>query len=294
MQTYLNTEEAAAYLGIKERKLYELVATNAVPCSKVTGKWLFPRLALDRWIEAGMAQPRGMALADPPPIIGGSHDPLLEWAVRHSGASLALLNEGSGRGLENLNRREVTMAAIHFHAVTADVSANSAALLAASHLQDGVLVAFARREQGLLVAGGNPLNIAVMADAVRQKARFGLRQGGAGAQMLLEKLLALAGASLGDVQASQGVFATGQDMAFALRAGDIDCGIATRAVAQSNDLGFVPQVWEEFDLAMHRRSYFLPGPQKLFALMRTPEFRRHAERLGGYDTGCSGIIRLNR
>ena len=46
---YLNTEDAAAYLGIRERKLYELVANGAVPCSKVTGKWLFPRAALDRF-----------------------------------------------------------------------------------------------------------------------------------------------------------------------------------------------------------------------------------------------------
>ena len=47
---YLTTEEAAAYLRLKERKLYELVARGAVPCAKVTGKWLFPRAALDRWI----------------------------------------------------------------------------------------------------------------------------------------------------------------------------------------------------------------------------------------------------
>ena len=43
MKAYFSTEEAAAYLGIRERKLYELVAQAAVPCSKVTGKWLFPR-----------------------------------------------------------------------------------------------------------------------------------------------------------------------------------------------------------------------------------------------------------
>ena len=44
----LNTAEAADYLRIKERKLYELVSEGAVPCSKVTGKWLFPRHELDR------------------------------------------------------------------------------------------------------------------------------------------------------------------------------------------------------------------------------------------------------
>ena len=50
----LTTSEAADYLRIKERKLYELVADGAVPCTKVTGKWLFPRADLDRWLLAGM------------------------------------------------------------------------------------------------------------------------------------------------------------------------------------------------------------------------------------------------
>ena len=56
---YLTTDEAAAYLRLKERKLYELVAEGAIPCSKVTGKWLFPRAALDRWVAVGLARPAG-------------------------------------------------------------------------------------------------------------------------------------------------------------------------------------------------------------------------------------------
>ncbi|MFY9624555.1 MAG: helix-turn-helix domain-containing protein, partial [Rhodoplanes sp.] len=43
----LTSAEAAEYLRLKERKLYELVATGAVPCTKVTGRWLFPKAELD-------------------------------------------------------------------------------------------------------------------------------------------------------------------------------------------------------------------------------------------------------
>ena len=53
MPELLTTDEAAEYLRLSERKLYELVATREVPCSKVTGRWLFPRAALDRWVSAG-------------------------------------------------------------------------------------------------------------------------------------------------------------------------------------------------------------------------------------------------
>src|SRR5215207_2195005 len=80
MPELLTTDEAAEYLRLSERKLYELVAERAVPCSKVTGRWLFPRIALDRWVSAGLIAPMALAQVAPPPIVGGSHDPLLEWA----------------------------------------------------------------------------------------------------------------------------------------------------------------------------------------------------------------------
>lgn len=294
MEHYLSTEQAAAYLGIKERKLYELVAAGGVPCSKVTGKWLFPRAALDRWVEAGLVRPAGFQPLQPPPIIGGSHDLLLEWAARHSGSGLALLPEGSSNGLSRLDRNEVAIAAIHMHtdAAGADESANVEAVLAMAHLHDGVVVAFGRREQGLIVAPdrgvGETLEQAVAT------ARFGMRQQGAGAQLLLAKVLAGIGRQIGDIQAASARYATDQDLAFAIRTGDIDCGVATRAVALANGLGFVPLVQERFDLVLRRRSYFEPGPQRLFALMRDAAFGRQAQLFGGYDVSAAGTIVLNR
>src|SRR3954453_21490834 len=89
MPKLLTTDEAAAYLRLSERKLYELVANGAVPCTKVTGRWLFPKAALDRWLAAGLARPAGFVPAPAPPIVGGSHDPLLESTLRESGSGLA-------------------------------------------------------------------------------------------------------------------------------------------------------------------------------------------------------------
>src|ERR1700751_6481130 len=96
MEDLLTTDEAATYLRLSERKLYELVANGAVPCTKVTGKWLFPKAALDRWLAAGLITP-ALAHAPAPPIVGGSHDPLLEWALRESASGLPTL-PGGGRG----------------------------------------------------------------------------------------------------------------------------------------------------------------------------------------------------
>src|ERR1043165_5872922 len=96
----LTTAEAAAYLRLKERKIYEMVAEGAIPCAKITGKWLFPKAELDRWLAASVQRPPGIPAGEPRPIIGGSHDPLLEWALRESGLGLASLAEGSEAGIE--------------------------------------------------------------------------------------------------------------------------------------------------------------------------------------------------
>lgn len=291
---YLTTEEAAAYLRLKERKLYELVAHGAVPCTKVSGKWLFPRAALDRWLEAGLAHPEGLQGIAPPPIVGGSQDSLLEIAVRDSGCGHALLAEGSQAGLDRLLRNEVAIAAIHLHATPDDDAANLVAIRATSALHDAVVIAFARREQGLLVQPGNPLALDGIASAIEKRARFVRRQQGAGAQLLLSSLIASAAIPLSAMVAAEGVSTTGQDLALAIRSGRADCGIASRAIATAFGLDFLPLVWEHVDLVMRRRTYFEPGPQKLLAWMRGDQMAARARELGGYDLAESGSVRLNR
>src|SRR5260370_34578888 len=105
MPELLTTDEAAAYLRLSERKLYELVANGAVPCTKVTGRWLFPRAALDRWVMAGLIAPAALASIAAPPIVGGSHDPLLELALRESGCGPASPPGGRRQGLRRPPRR---------------------------------------------------------------------------------------------------------------------------------------------------------------------------------------------
>jgi putative molybdopterin biosynthesis protein len=296
MSEYLSTEQTAAYLGIKERKLYELVANGAVPCSKVTGKWLFPRAALDRWVEAGLAHPQGFNPASPPPIIGGSHDPLLEWAVRRSASGLALLSVGSETGLAKLGANEIAVAAVHLHAPPEDetLDGNVAAVGAHHLLHDAVVIAFARREQGLLLPAGNPAGIGSLKDAISARLRFARRQPGAGAELLLQRLLHADGHGSAELIGSRDICATGDDLAFAVKSGAADCGVASRAVAAAKGLDFLPLAWERFDLAMRRRTYFEPAMQALLTLMRTDEFRSHAETLGGLDVADAGSVRLVR
>ena len=291
MPDLLTTDEAAVYLRLSERKLYELVANGAVPCTKVTGKWLFPRAALDRWLMAGLVLP-ALAQAPAPPIVGGSHDPLLEWVLRESGSGLASLPEGSEAGLRRLARGEITAAAIHVHRLDGDdEAANLDAVADAPGLHDVVVIAYARREQGLVLAPGNPLQLRDIADVAARRARLAPRPQGAGAQLLLLALLARAGLAFDALALVKPVCPTGADIAQAVRSGRADCGIATRSVAQAAGLDFVPLTWERFDLALHQRDYFRPGLQALFKFVRTAAFRDRAAELAGYDVSEAGDVR---
>ena len=293
MPELLTTDEAAEYLRLSERKLYELVATREVPCSKVTGRWLFPRAALDRWVSAGLIAHAALAQVTAPPIMGGSHDPLLEWALRESNSGLASLPEGSEEGVRRLTQGEVIVAANHMHRLDGDdETVNLDVVADAAGLHDAVVIAFARREQGILVAPGNPLGLSDMASIATSRARLAQRPAGAGAQLLLLALLARARLALDDLKLAKPAFPTGPDIAQAIRAGRIDCGIATRSVAKSAGLDFLPLAWERFDLVMRRRDYFMKGPQALFEFMRQAGFRDRASELGGYDVSDTGAVRL--
>ena len=188
------------------------MANGAVPCTKVTGKWLFPKAALDRWLAAGLLT-SALAHAPAPPIVGGSHDPLLEWALRESASGLASLPEGSEAGLRRLARGEVAAAAIHLHRLDGDDElANCDAVASAAGLHDVVVIAVARREQGLVVGAGNPLQLSDVASILAKRARLALRPQGAGAQLLLLALVARAGFALDALTLVRPVCPTGADI----------------------------------------------------------------------------------
>ena len=286
------TSEAAQYLRLKERKIYEMVAEGTIPCTKVTGRWLFPKAELDHWLASSIQRPAGLSRAEPAPIVAGSHDPLLEWALRESGCGLATLAVGSEAGLARFLAGEAIAAGMHLHALDSlEADANVAALKARSDVGDAVLIGFCRREQGFLVPSGNPMKIKKIEDALARRARISQRPKGAGAQLLLLALLERAKATLEAVQAGP-MCPTGPDIAQAIRAGRADVGIATRSVANAAGLDFVPIVWESFDLLMRQRDYFRPALQSLMRFLRSEELAARAGEMGGFDLSTAGSVRF--
>lgn len=289
MQDYLTTREVADYLRLGERKVYDLVAEGKIPCARITGKLLFPRRLVDLWVASQM-EVSHPDLSPPPPVIAGSHDPLLDWAVRESGCGLALMVCGSTMGLRHLGQDRAVMAGLH--AIDSFGGPYNVGLVRREMPQgDVVLIEWARRVQGLAVASGNPLNIRSALDAARRSLRFVLRQEGAGARLLLRHLLhedpALQDGLSGPVVSDEA------EVAAMVADGKADCGLCIEPVARRLRLDFLPLHLERFDLAMRRRNYFEPAAQCLLAFMRTPDFIGKARELGGYDIGQSGQVSHN-
>ena len=287
----MNTREVADYLRIKERKVYELVHNGRIPCTRVTGKWLFPKSLIDLWVMEHARIP-GSAPVTPPPVVAGSHDPLLEWALVEAGTGLAALWEGSLQGVRRLATSDARICAMH----VLDPASGEYNAPVLERMLPGlpvVGVEWCRREQGLVVAPGNPLGLGSIGDAARQGARFVLRQPESGSRMLLEHLLQREGVELAALNALDHPARTETDLAGALGDGEADVGLGIRAVARRLRLDFVPLHQERFALAMARRDYFEPPVQQLLAFAAGPRFREHAEELGGYDTSRLGEVIYN-
>lgn len=288
-QNYFTTAEVCAYLRLKERTIYELVARRAIPCSRATGKLLFPRRLIDRWVESHVDMQGGFAA--PPPIVAGSSDPLLEWALRESGSGLATLFEGSGGGLKRFAAGEAVAIGLHLRA--ADGTYNSEAVRALAGVTDLVLLQWAWRDQGFVVRRGNPLGLGGVEDLRTKRPRIVLRQSGSGAESLLDALLVRATLKREELNVAGRAALTETDVAVAVADGGADCGLAVGAVARRFGLDFVPLQRERFDLALRRRAYFEPPLQRLFAFARTEIFRQRADALGHYDVSGVGEVEFN-
>jgi putative molybdopterin biosynthesis protein len=288
---YLTTAEVADYLRLKERKVYDLVRQGQIPCSKVTGKLLFPRQAIDLWVMNHLEGDQRTRLPIPP-VLAGSHDPLLEWSVRESGADLALLCHGSGDGAKRLLDGAAMAAGTHL-IDPASGGYNQPQQLGLGGLRDLVILHWARRRQGLLLAPGNPLGIQGLSDLAHSRARVAQRQPEAGAATLFRWLLQRSGVEPASLRLSADISLSEDDLALAIREGEADAGLAVEAAAHRHGLDFIPLHDERFDLVMRRRSYFEPELQALMAFARTPRFRERAAALGGYDISKLGQVLFN-
>ncbi len=288
---FLTVRELATLLRIKERKVYDLAASGEVPCSRATGKLLFPKAEVHDWIagastggteraEAGQARPA---------VFLGSHDPLLEWALRQSQCGLATFLDGSLDGLSRFRAGAGIAAGVHIRdAETGDWNITHVSQLFVG--KDVALIAFARRQRGLVLAPD-------LADKVHTPAdlhghAFAGRQAESGTERLWGDILEEAGLKPGDIPVAE-TARSETDAVLAVASGTAQATFGLEPLARQFGLGFVPVIEERFDLVVDRKAWFEPPMQSLIGFLQSDAFVAKAAAMQGYDLTDLGQVRWN-
>ncbi len=289
MPEYLTTREVAELLRIKERKVYDLASSGALACSRATGKLLFPEGEVRAWLAKHSSQDGAAAPATRPNVFLGSHDPLLEWALRQSQCGLATYFDGSSDGLQRFAQHEGVATGLH---IKDDEGPgwNLTAVQAASSHQPVVLVEWAKRQRGLIFGPDVPSSVTGLQDI----AGFRLvpRQSSAGAQKLLVDLLDNGQLSMNDIVQTEPA-RTEVDAALAVLEGKADVAFGLASVAATHRLRFVPIMRERFDLLLDRKAWFEPPLQTFWRFCADKAFQARAAELEGYDVSGLGTVQFN-
>ncbi|HTD34170.1 MAG TPA: molybdopterin biosynthesis protein [Candidatus Elarobacter sp.] len=224
----------------------------------------------------------------------GSHDVALDvLAGRLAAENVELVSAhvGSIAGLVALRERATHLAGTHV-LDPASGTYNDAAVRRYGPSETVALVRLAEREQGLLVAPGNPLRIDSLAAVARTRARYVNRQPDAGTRILLDALLARDAIAPESIAGYERVEFSHLAVAQLVANGSADAGLAIRAAARAFGLDFVPVAWEPYELALPASSLGEPRVALLIETLRDAAFRAEVEVLGGYDCANAGDVRV--
>ncbi len=156
--------------------------------------------------------------------------------------------------------------------------------------EDFSVVTFARWEEGLVVAAGNPKGVRKVEDLARKNVKFVNREPGSGSRGLLDQLLGKAGMEAHDVQGYDRIAFGHLAAAYCVLSREADVCVATRSAAQTFGLDFIPLHSERYDLVMRKRTAELPSVKAFLDVLQRAALRRKLEVLAGYDTSQTGAL----
>lgn len=221
--------------------------------------------------------------------IVASHDPLLAEFCERFAMPAGLVEEISFRGSEDALARYARGGAdiAGFHFAGAAEAASMRRLL--SPRRDR-LIRFADREQGLMVARGNPKRLAGLADVAQRHARFVNRQRGSGTRRLVDRLLQDADVAPDSIRGYATEEYTHRAVAATIAAGRADAGFGVEAAAVELGLDFVPVLTERYWLAIREPLLATPAVQQLLRALAGKPLSRLGRRLAGYTLEGAGAV----
>jgi putative molybdopterin biosynthesis protein len=146
------------------------------------------------------------------------------------------------------------------------------------------------RDQGLIVAKGNPLGISGVHDLMRDDVKFVNRQAGSGTRVLLDHVLGKEQLDAGYIGGYEHEEFTHMAVAVDVLSGAADCGMGIYAAAKALDLDFVPLVREQYDLVVPGSFAETRLMDALLDTVKSSRFRERVIAMGGYDPSRSGDL----
>ena len=227
-------------------------------------------------------------------VVIGSHDPLLDELadmlhLENGSLYMSSSHVGSMGGIMAIRRGEAHAAGCHL-LDTADGSYNRS-FIRKYFPKGGVkLVSCVGRQQGLMVAKGNPLNIQKFADITREGLRYANRQKGSGTRILTDYLCKQENVDASTVYGYDREELTHTSVAAQIVSGSADAGMGIFSAAKLYCLDFIPICVEEYDLLIPDHAWDTPMVQELLAILKSDAFREKLLAMGGYTVDNPGEI----
>lgn len=297
MTILLSTKEVAKFLNVNEKMVYTLVAEKGLPANKITGKWSFPKHLVEQWIETNTINypkaPQPASVHQNLLIITGSNDPLLDRVVTlfnktYPEFAAVFGNMGSMGGLRALRQGLCHIAACHLlQEDEEEYNFN----FADSELENmPAVINFCRREQGLLLTGGNPKAIRAIADLAAKGIRIVNRSLGTGTRLLFDRELDKAKLKPAKINGYEKEVSRHLDAGLEILAGRADAAPGIRMVASLLNLDFIPLRWERFDLLVPKEKFFEQTVQAFLGLLNPQALTPLFDKNEGYDLTSTGKI----
>jgi putative molybdopterin biosynthesis protein len=291
----MNVKQVSNYLHLNEKKIYSLVGEGHIPATKITGKWMFPKELIDKW----MLDSTHNGLLHDRLIIAGNDDPLLyriTLALTQSLGSKALVtctSASTRQGLDLLSANKVDACCVHWGPDKESNRRHPSLLQQYPKHLDWVLVRAFKREQGIMfmrgamrgLTNGSP-NIPAVFD---QKYRWSVRQIGSGGQRFLMEVLSQHGLNYDSLNTTT-IALSERDAASSVILKTADIATGTRAIANEYGLDFISLGWEAFDFAIPRNIWFRHLFQNLLGSIKSDIGHSTANELGGYQLSQCGEL----
>ena len=227
-------------------------------------------------------------------VIIGSHDPLLDELgdmlhIADPGLYMSSSHVGSMGGIMALRRGEAHAAGCHL--LDTGTGIYNKAFIKKYFPKGGVkLVRCVGRQQGLMVAKGNPLGIEKFADIAKEGVRYVNRQKGSGTRILTDYLCKTENVDSDSIYGYEREELTHTSVAVQIASGSADVGMGIYSAAKLYDLDFIPVCIEEYDLIIPDHAWDAPQTQAMLEVLRSEAFREKLEAMGGYTLDAPGEI----